>query len=1389
MGYKLQDLIDIDHFQNLQDRLNKIYSFPSSIIDNDGNILTATAWQEICMQFHRKNKEAERICIKSDQYIKDHIHEANPALSYRCPHGLVDNATPIIIDGVHYGNFFTGQFFLEAPDLSFFSAQAKKYGFDENAYLAAVKKVPIWSQKQLENYLFFIKGLIEIIAESGLKNLREIENRKQIQKNEQRNRTILKTAMDGFWVVDTDGRLLEVNDTYCRMSGYSEGELLAMHIWDLEIFETRDIVTGHIRKLISAGSDRFQSRHRRKNGSVFDVEISVQFRPEQGGQCICFLRDISDQKQIDTERENMIQVLEILNAKTDIRELMRSLLNFIQEISGCESVGVRLREGNDFPYYETRGFSDDFIETETHLCVEDIHGQLEQDDIGNPVLECMCGNIIRGRTDPSKPFFTQFGSFVTNSTTRLLADTSEADRQARTRNRCNGEGYESVLLIPLRAGSETFGLLQLNDRRENRFSSQVIAHLERIAGNVALVLAKHESEEALRQHRDLLNATQQIAHIGGWEWDIKGQTMTWTDETYRIHGMKPGEPSSGCPELIDRSLACYDPDDRPVIRAAFRRCTTEGLSYDLDFILTKVDGRRIWVRTMAHAVKERDHIVKVVGNIIDITERKQAEKSLRDSEKKYRTLFENMAQGVFYQRADGVLFDYNNAALEMFGLTSDQFIGKTSYDQQWKVINTNGTELPGDKHPSMVALQTGKPVHDHIVGVYNPRRKDYNWLLVNAIPQFGIPGEKPDQVFVTLQDITDRRQLELQYQMLFQEMLDGFALHEIICDATGQPVDYRFLAVNPAFEKMTGLRAEQVEGRTAFEILPGLERHWIDTYGKVALTGEPAFFENYAADLKKHFRVTSFRPLPNQFACIFQDITERKLAEAKLNTAHEKMLTILDSIDSTVYVADMATHEILFMNKKMITEFGGDKTGEKCFRAFRNQSEPCGFCNNAGLVDAAGRPAGVLTWHDQNLITGKYYINHDRAIEWTDGRLVRLQIATDITDIKNMEARLALAQKMESIGTLAGGIAHDFNNILFPLIGHTEMLLEDIPEDGPIRDSLNQIYSSSLRARDLVKQILAFARQEKNELKLMKMQPIVKETMKLIRSTIPATINITQNLQPDCGPVSADPTQIHQIVMNLATNAYHAMEENGGELKVSLREIELSGKDSINPDMSPGLYACLSIADTGLGMNKDVMNRIFDPFFTTKKKGKGTGMGLSVVHGIVKQINGDIQVYSEPGKGTAFHIFLPIVKSADEKQATPTHLPILGGMESVLLVDDEDSILKMERQVLERLGYQVTSRTGSIEALEAFRSNPDKFDLVITDMTMPKMTGDKLAAELIRICPGIPVLLCTGYSENMTHEKIKSLGIKGLLKKPIVIKDLAEKIREVLDKTSGGPRP
>jgi signal transduction histidine kinase/ABC-type amino acid transport substrate-binding protein len=389
----------------------------------------------------------------------------------------------------------------------------------------------------------------------------------------------------------------------------------------------------------------------------------------------------------------------------------------------------------------------------------------------------------------------------------------------------------------------------------------------------------------------------------------------------------------------------------------------------------------------------------------------------------------------------------------------------------------------------------------------------------------------------------------------------------------------------------------------------------------------------------------------------------------------------------------------------------------------------------------------------------------------------------DEKEKERLEKQLIQAQKMESIGTLAGGIAHDFNNILFPILGHSEMLLEDVPENSPFRKGLNAIHTGAARAKGLVKQILTFSRQESGELKLMKIQPIIKEALKLIRSTIPTTIDIKQFIRNDCGIIKADPTQIHQIVMNIATNAYHAMQDTGGVLTISLKEIELGKLDLINPDMTPGVYACLSVADTGAGMNKNLTDKIFDPFFTTKAIGKGTGMGLSVVHGIVTGMKGVIKVYSEPGKGTEFNIYLPVVQSLSEKQEiNQTKEPIQGGIERILLVDDEKAIIGMEKSMLERLGYRVTSQISSVEALEVFRANSNKFDLVITDMAMPNMPGDKLSVELTKIRPDIPILLCTGFSETMSEEKAKSLGIKGFLFKPIVMKDLSQKIRKVLDK-------
>ena len=401
------------------------------------------------------------------------------------------------------------------------------------------------------------------------------------------------------------------------------------------------------------------------------------------------------------------------------------------------------------------------------------------------------------------------------------------------------------------------------------------------------------------------------------------------------------------------------------------------------------------------------------------------------------------------------------------------------------------------------------------------------------------------------------------------------------------------------------------------------------------------------------------------------------------------------------------------------------------------------------------------------------------------GKKVRSTEFRDLTEQKNMEKRIRQSQKMESIGTLAGGIAHDFNNLLFPIVGCTEMLMEDIPKDSPLQNNLNAIFKGAMRAKELVGQILAFSRHESNEIKLMRMQPVIKEALKLIRSTIPTSIEITQFIDHDCGPIKADPTQIHQVVMNLATNAYHAMEDTGGELKVSLKEIILGEQDVMRSDMKPAPYACLTVADTGTGIDEKIQGKIFDPYFTTKEQGRGTGMGLSVIHGIVQSADGSIQMNSVPGKGTEFHVYLPVVISSTEQQETLTKEEIQHGTEHILLVDDEDAIAIMEKEMLERLGYSVVSRTSSIEALEAFRANPDKFDMVITDMAMPNMAGDRLASELVKIRPDIPILLCTGFSQKIPDKKANTIGIKGILMKPIVMKDLSEKIREVLDNNEG----
>jgi len=397
-----------------------------------------------------------------------------------------------------------------------------------------------------------------------------------------------------------------------------------------------------------------------------------------------------------------------------------------------------------------------------------------------------------------------------------------------------------------------------------------------------------------------------------------------------------------------------------------------------------------------------------------------------------------------------------------------------------------------------------------------------------------------------------------------------------------------------------------------------------------------------------------------------------------------------------------------------------------------------------------------------------------------DDKNVLLIIAEDITSQKNLEIRLQQAHKMESIGTLAGGIAHDFNNILGIIVGNTELAIDDVSEWNPARQNMEEIRTASFRARDVVRQLLSFARQTKLEKKPTNIIPIVKESLKLLRSSIPTSTEIRQNIPIDIDTILADPTQINQVLINLCTNADHAMPD-GGIIKVILKNVELGENATAQyHDLNPGRYVNLIVSDTGHGIPKEEIDRIFDPYFTTKEVGKGTGMGLAVVHGIVKGHTGLITVESEFEKGTTFSMFFPVVeKEAVVETETDEDLPI--GNERILFVDDEESIAKLGHRRLERLGYKLESTTSPIKALELFRSQPDQFDLVITDLTMPKMTGDKLVKEILNIRSDIPIILCTGFSEKIDEKKAKEIGAADYIEKPLDKRDFAFKVRKVLD--------
>lgn len=765
-----------------------------------------------------------------------------------------------------------------------------------------------------------------------------------------------------------------------------------------------------------------------------------------------------------------------------------------------------------------------------------------------------------------------------------------------------------------------------------------------------------------------------------------------------------------------------------------------------------------------------------------------ATENLLERETNFRNLFDTMILGVVFQTAKGEIISANPAAVNLLGLSLDQLKGKTSLDPGWKTINEDFSDLPGEQHPVMLSLRDGIKVGPKIIGVFHPLKNCHVWIRVSATPLFR-PGEsKPYQAYALIENISEKRQAELNYQLLFREMLDGFALHEMIYNDRGEPVDYRFLAVNPAFERITGLHTIDLINKTVLEILPNTEFHWIETYSKVVLSGEPVFFENYSVEMDKHFEVTAFRPAPGQFACIFNDVTWRKKAEEVLEQERTLIDGFFNSIPGLIFLYD-EEGRLVRWNKRheSITGFSADELIHRTIKDwFEGDPESLAAVNAAVEITfqkGFSEVEAKLRTKDGSLLP-MFFTASSLLM---GGKRYLAGIGIDISERKALEEQLLQSRKLESVGRLAGGVAHDFNNMLGVILGHAEIALESLSSSHPLYTDLIEIKKAAEKSASLTRQLLGFARKQSVAPVVINVNASVEGMLKMLNRLIGENTELAWKPAADAWAIKIDPSQMDQLLTNLCVNARDAI-SGAGKITIKTSNFNFSEDFCLsNLEFRPGSFLCLTVSDSGSGMEKEVLNHIFEPFFTTKPDGKGTGLGLATVYGIIKQNNGFIKVTSEPGKGTTFAIYLP--RHTGETQVSVPHstkkIPV-GNGEVILIVEDELSILNLAAKILEELGYKTLTACKADEAIKLATENADSIKLLLSDVIIPGLNGMQIAEEMKKIIPEISVLFMSGYTDNLLNQQGMPVNTS-LLAKPFTMRELGNKVYEALSKKADIP--
>lgn len=795
-----------------------------------------------------------------------------------------------------------------------------------------------------------------------------------------------------------------------------------------------------------------------------------------------------------------------------------------------------------------------------------------------------------------------------------------------------------------------------------------------------------------------------------------------------------------------------------------------------------------YIVTVTPLFDDKGKLVRTLHIAKDISERKKAEQDLRKS----RELLEQVIRV-----SEIGIFDHNHINNTHFW--SEELKNIYGVDRAMSIPEFTSMIHPEDREWVIDRIkQAHDPQGDGFFDIeYRIFRPDgsLRWISIRSVTMF--EGESdarhPVRTIGAVRDITRDKKFvesletsEEKIRTLFNATSDAI----IIAGSDGT-----ILETNKAANKMFGYSSEEIARLPIIEMMPEEYRkahirgftRLISTHASTYI-GKIHEFQAITKDGTKfpiELNVASWFVEGKQyFSGIIRDISARKKIEMDLKESERKLNIIFNSTGDGILLADAETKKIVTGNISICRMLGYNQTElvnlgiddihpeeslEEVHDRFARQlnkeiivAQSVPMLKKDGSVFLADISASPTKYKDQKLL---------------------IKIIRDVTERIKLEDRIRQSQKMEAIGTLAGGIAHDFNNILSPIVGYTELVMTSMQEDSELFAMLNEVLKASIRAKELIRQILTFSRKDTEEKKPVKITPIIEEALKFLRSSIPSQIEIIHKIGDIDGLVMCNPTKIHQVIMNLCTNAYQAMMENGGVMEVSMESISIHPQNiKEGRELPTGSYVRIIVSDNGPGMDAETMVRIFEPYFTTKEKEQGTGLGLFLVHGIVEDHNGIIEVESQKGQGTVFTIHLPEIVLKEETLSAKADSRRPKGSEHILIVDDEKPIIEMLSNLFRSLGYRITAVNDSVKALECFRENADQFDIVITDQTMPKIPGSELAKTILDINPDIPIILCTGYSSVITKEKARNIGISKILMKPLSMSEISVAVRVLLDR-------